>query len=453
MTRVEDRTRAAFDAITGLVGDPAPLPLPPPSTSTSTSLARGARAGWRSPSPRRGWGGWLVPAMAAMAVLAIGLTVAVVRVAPDGRGGRAATWTAPPAVPRYYVALPGNIYNAPYGAATAIVGDTYSGKRLAVLPAPAGLKFLTVTAAADDRTFVVGAARHPSQFGGPTSWYLLRLTPDVRRFATLRALSFPVPAHGSVNAMALSPDGTRLAMMGPENGPNLGTGNTMTTLRVYSVTGGTLLRAWSGVLPWRLANNTALSWTTDGRLAWSYLWDSDPRQDATIFAIRTLRPADPGHALVADSRTVWREEFFPGNGNPPFPLSCMGVETLTGDGSKLLCAAAAFLSPVFTAQHHPACPAGPPVNAEGFQLYSLTTRKLIRTVYVQHTQCYPLGPSLLWASPSGDVVLGEITYGIPKEKLTIFHFGIASNGRFWPLPTPPVVDGGYQAEGAAQIAW
>jgi hypothetical protein len=252
--------------------------------------------------------------------------------------------------------------------------------------------------------------------------------------------------------MALSPDGTELAMMGPENGPRVGTGTRLMTLRVYAMASGALLRDWSAVLPWRLANETALSWTTDGRLAWSYLQDANPQQDGTLFTIRTVRLTDPGHDLVADSRTVWREEFSPGFGNPPFPLSCANYPTLTGDGKKVLCAAAAWLSPVSTAATRTGCPAGPPVNAEGFQLYSLATRKLIRTLYAQHTNCFPLGPGLLWASASGDVVIGEFAYGVPKLKLTEFRFGIVSDGKFWSLPSPPVASKGYQAEGA-QIAW
>jgi hypothetical protein len=445
MTSVEDRTRAALDAITGLVGDPPPLPLPP---------RRAVAGGRRAPSPRRGWGGWLAPAMAAVAVLAIGLSVAVLRIVPNGRvhsSGPAVP--APPLVPKYYVALPGNMDTAPIGAGAAIVGDTYSGKRLAVLSAPAGLKFLTVTAASDDRIFVVGAARHPGPLDGPTTWYLLRLTPAARQFATLRALSFPVPAHGAVNAMALSPDGTRLAMMGPDNGPTVGPGNRMTSLRVYSMASGALVRAWSGILPWDLANSTALSWTSDGRLAWSYLWYTDAHQDGEAFAIRTLRLAAPGHDLVADSRTVWTSADSASSGNPPYPLSCESYGTITGDGNGLLCDAGTWLSPIPTSTPRTACPAGPPVNAEGFQLYSLATHKLIRTLYTQHTNCYPLGPNLLWASPSGDVLLGEFTYGIPKVKLTIFRFGIISNGRFWPLPTPSATDGGPLIDPGAQIAW
>jgi hypothetical protein len=439
MTSVAERTRAAMDAITGLVGDPPPLPLPPPRTA-------GRRVA-RVPAPRHRLGGWLAPTLAAVAVLAIGISVAIFRVIPNGRVVPAAPTVTAPSVPKYYVALPGNMDVTPIGATAAIVGDTYSGKRLAVLPAPAGLKFLTVTGAGDDRTFVVGAARHARQFDGPTSWYLLRLSPGARHFATLRALPVAALPRGSVNAMALSPDGTRLAMMGPENGPTVGRGNRRMALRVYSVASGSLLRAWSAVLPWDLANGTALAWTTDGHVAWTYNWATDPWQNGYAFAIRTLWPADPGQDLVADARTVWYTTSTPGSGAPPFGLTCGGFGMLTGDGKQLICPASAWLSPTPTTRPRTACPAGPPVNAEGFQLYSLATRKPVGTLYRQQTNCYPLGPALLWASPSGDVVLGELTYGIPKVKLTIFRFGIVSNGRFWPLPTPPLT------EESSQIAW
>ena len=59
-------------------------------------------------------------------------------------------------MPRYYAAL---IPQGPQGFQNKLaVGDTFTGARLATLTPARGNWFAAVTAAADDRTFVVGAA-------------------------------------------------------------------------------------------------------------------------------------------------------------------------------------------------------------------------------------------------------------------------------------------------------
>jgi hypothetical protein len=66
-----------------------------------------------------------------------------------------------------------------------------------------------VTAAADDRSFVVMSYQHGVQ---RTTWFLLRLTPGAAHPVTLTRLPIkPVAAH--VNGLALSPDGRELAVM------------------------------------------------------------------------------------------------------------------------------------------------------------------------------------------------------------------------------------------------
>ena len=76
MTAVEDRTRAAMDALTGLVERVPPLTLPPPPGAVS-------RRRRRVPLPRRRWGSWLAPVTAAAAVVAIAIALVAVRDMPD----------------------------------------------------------------------------------------------------------------------------------------------------------------------------------------------------------------------------------------------------------------------------------------------------------------------------------------------------------------------------------
>ena len=99
MTAVEDRTRAAMDAITGLVERVPPLPLPPPPGAVP-----GRRR--RVPLPRRRWGAWLAPVTAAAAVVAIAIALVAVRDMPGGQPtATPGPVTAAAGLPGYEVAL------------------------------------------------------------------------------------------------------------------------------------------------------------------------------------------------------------------------------------------------------------------------------------------------------------------------------------------------------------
>src|SRR6202034_238222 len=87
--------------------------------------------------------------------------------------------------------------------------DARTGHELAVIPPPSGQTFSGVTAAADDRTFVVMSYDGATQ---ETTWYLLRLTPGAAHPARLTKL--PVkPLRAQPTGLALSPDGRELAIM------------------------------------------------------------------------------------------------------------------------------------------------------------------------------------------------------------------------------------------------
>jgi hypothetical protein len=117
-------------------------------SAAPVSAARGAFAGfWHWQPPRRRGRTWLALAAAAIAV-AVAVTLVTVTNAP------------PPAVsatgvPEYYVALPPvpelGFFSS---SARAVVGDTLTGKRVATVPAPAGLGFAGVTALSPDGTML-----------------------------------------------------------------------------------------------------------------------------------------------------------------------------------------------------------------------------------------------------------------------------------------------------------
>jgi hypothetical protein len=144
VTPIEGRTRAAMDAITGLVEGVPPLTLPPPPGAASRSRRRRS-APWARPH----WGSWLAPTAAAAAVLAVAFTLVAVRdmsgARPPAPGIGAAG--APVSIPPDYLT-----FDQPRGDTTVPVGlvlrATLTGKKLATLSPPSGLSFAGVTGAA-----------------------------------------------------------------------------------------------------------------------------------------------------------------------------------------------------------------------------------------------------------------------------------------------------------------
>src|SRR6516164_621753 len=124
-------------------------------------------------------------------------------------------------VPRYFAALTDRVEEQ---AQTAVVRSTLTGHVLATIVPPRPYQIFTwVSAAADDRTFVLAAQRWwhigSGQAGMPaqnrdnsTPAGFFRLTFDPRaRSAQLARLAVPVMIHSSdLAGMGVSPDGTRL---------------------------------------------------------------------------------------------------------------------------------------------------------------------------------------------------------------------------------------------------
>jgi hypothetical protein len=215
MSTVADRTRAAMDAVTSQVDSAPPLPLPPPLAWAPP----GSRRRWRALAPRRRWGAWLAPLAAAAAVIALAVSLVAVRGTPGGDTLVPAVRPAGAAVgfPDYYLT-----FNQPVSDETIPVGlelrSTLTGKTLSTLQPPRGLSFAGITGAADDRTFVADAHRDPygafNSGGRSRTWYLVRVT-GTGSHARLTMTKLPVPATPvgtEILAIALSPDGTKLAV-------------------------------------------------------------------------------------------------------------------------------------------------------------------------------------------------------------------------------------------------
>ncbi len=371
----------------------------------------------------------------AMAALALASSLAL---APNARAVPATAPVSATAAPRYYMALPGadNFANVP-GAPTAVLVSTFTGKNLLTVRPSGKDEFVSVSAAADDRTFVLGAAPNlrPPAVPAATIWYLVQVTPGPGFTATVRKLRVPAPPQGSrADTTALSPDGRELALLGTQ--PVSKTGYTE-FLRVYSVATGRLLRSWSGPLNVAWDAYTTLSWTAGGRrLAIGYTWYA---RSAQYLGVRMLDVTRPGHDLIADSRLAWSTRTFL-DIPKTYPLTCaIDIRAVvTADGRTVVCSAAGVFRAVSIPNNSPACPAIRPWESVGFLEYSTATGKLVRPLYRDSTNCILEGIDVLWAGTSGRTIVGFFRFGaLLSSKPFVMRFGMFSSGRFTPLPVPP----------------
>ena len=427
---VEDRVRAATLARADLVRDVRPLDLP-------AIPARPLRA--------RRWVAWTAPVAAAAAVAALAVSLAAVRHAADAPVAPAAVPAVSGMLPEYYAAL-----DNPSGPITQIlpgkhqtpvslrVGDDRTGKVIATIPPPDGQTFAGLTAAADDRTFVVAAEQFPVQQLSPSAntvaWYLVRLSPGSAHPVTLNRLPIPgEPAGTQVSAIALAPDGSELAVMFQQNVWLSKTGPL--TIRLYSLATGTPVRTWTvdtkGFAAgfgwyWGRYSNTALTWLKGGHtLAFMYGINNSSggppfTYGFTNVTIRTVDADSPSGNLLGISKVLFRVP----NGVGRAGTECDTVQ-LTGDGKTVLCGEDAGNTLKRSTAYAPK-----------FAAYSVATGKS-RLLY-QLPGAYGIGlADVLWASPTGSTLLGSVyaqaTWGHGSVDQTA---GLLTNGTFKPVKFP-----------------
>jgi hypothetical protein len=428
MNPVERKVIEATRAYGDTVREIRPLDLAP--SEAGQPLRR------RTPRPRR-WKTWMGPAAAAAALVALAISLVIVRDIPNGRMVPPAQASSPVPTPRYYVALdnPRN-QNSPD---PVVVGDMRTGKRLATINPPAQHTFGGVSAAADDRTFVLDVRDFPWSNTymqvTPRSWYLLRIAPGTAQPARLTRLPIPPTPDGArVDGFALSPDGSKLAvmfqpdMMGPAPGP--------VTLRIYSIATGKVLHTWTGPTPnpqslgvltfgqdLYVDSDTTLSWIDGGRyLAFSY--GPEIVSDTTV---RILNPDVPGGALLADSRVVLDQK-------PASQPDCLSL-LVTADGRAIECGASAFRG----GSGNSGCTGTGARHEPGFYEFSAVTGKLTSVVYKYTGTCFTENAEVVWASPAGGTLIGALSVARKAgDKLELStEVGVFSHGKFERLSFPP----------------
>ena len=432
MTPLEDRVRDAIRAKAAEVppGSVPPLRLPARRRSPF-SLTHGGRERPGGPAARaRAGRAWAAPLAAAAGVAAVlAVVFALTGVIHSGRSANGHP-SGLAALPRYYVALTFTS-DEPFGGygqlstpqTKAVIRATATGRALATVtpPWPYGT-FAGVSAAAGDRTFVVAAqklARIPLD-GAPTvpatRFFLLRLGPGLGRpvgRVTLTPLPIPaIPAGTEVSDFALSPDGSRLAVVsGRSDRPGLDAYDKL-KLSVYNLYAGTERTYHPGSVgntpgvPFTWITQNSLSWGTDNRtLAFVYgAWRGQE-------GVRFLDTARPGSGLLANSRVAV----------PQSRTTWWTQVQLTADGQTII-----------------GNVNNPDVNGSVERLVQVSARtgKIVRVLHVTRQMADDV-VQVHWMSPSGRVLI--VTDLLRARHHSTAQFadvdaGMLVDGRYTPLP-------------------
>ena len=472
MNTIEDRIRAAARAAADTVppdGVP-PLRLPTEQGSRrSRSTHRGwagrgrARVGWAGPV----WGGWarrLTPLAAAVAVVVVVIAVVGIGRTLHSPAGSAPITTSEPGpvvagppissyvasgqVPPYYVAITSRgdpAANPSY----AVVAATASGKTLATIqPSVAHGTIVGVTAAADDRTFVLDEERFTTsatdQDYGARTFYEFRLTSSGRP-GPLTQLAMSMPSGQQLNGLALSPDGSKLAMaLQPETNKQ----PYRTLLKVYTLATGAV-RTWTGngSIGFGPDDARSLSWTSDQRTL-AFDWNgTGTGQQLPGAGVWLLHLDAPGSNLLAASRQVWPPasqrpggrvayeptspgaSVLPGTATPKptassssglaYPPGCQDDLIITPDGSKVVCGAIQFRI----------LPGGVVNDVTEFREFSTASGEVTGILgYWKFHNVIPNVVGVLWSNSSGSVLIGVIPGGGNGR------IGVISGNSFTPLP-------------------
>jgi hypothetical protein len=340
-------------------------------------------------SPRRGWRAprLMAPLAAAAAVAAVAaISVAI------GTGGHRGTNVAPSPVghsnnlPPYYVAI-----TSPPGQSGLVttIRNTRSGATLATVHPPRGFWFVNAGAAASGDSFVLAANSHHSGL----RFYVLRFNPVTRG---TRLTKLPIPRTNVVDGLAVSPDGTEVAMTALDR--------TESQLRIYSVSG-RLIRQWQdpgGIC--LTAGQPCLSWAASGYLAFSW---SSMTKDRRVNGIRLIRATAPSGTLVGPSRLV-----------VPSKTAQVASFVLSGNGNTIAAAVA------LTDRHG--------VFATNFEEFSAVTGKLTRQFWLTPGT---FAGTMYWSNWTGSKLIAVAAF--PRTSRTPrWPFGLFTAGRFAPLPTP-----------------
>jgi hypothetical protein len=366
MSRTEELLRAATRESAATVRPDSVPPLRP----------RGARLAHLKSPTGLGWRrGLVLPVVAAVLVVAVAaLSLSLPRllrasgpVTPTTSGP-----VTPSGIPRYYIAASGpREAHSELQPVDALVMDSQTGAVLATVKPPAGYSSFALFGggAASDEEFVVAAQKgwrpildpdfryYESNDGQPITFFILRFDPatgqvTLQKMPDLQVGFLPSAVYGAaggnqvteqqintsdVRGFALSPDGTRLAVMTGGWTPN--GKSQVTTFNVLPVTAAATARSWQLTVNnkttpdniYSVSGGLGLSWSSDGR----FLATSADVDEGVVLMLDTTRPGD---SLLADSRVFTLSAKVPAGvaGNR---IDCGYGMVLTDDGTEIVCPA------------------------------------------------------------------------------------------------------------------
>jgi hypothetical protein len=383
--------------------------------------------GGRRPRPgHRSRPAWVAPlaAAAAMIIVAGGGVTARSLLAKSGtprpsasgaptRGASAGSYTG---VPPYYAAVA--------NSSLTVVRATWTGATLARITTRTPV--VGVAGAADGRTFVLDEQR--PVMGGSVTWvgqptfYLLRLTASGTEESLTRLAVPAIPSGTVVSGLALSPDGSKLAVdVDSGSWPQARLMEIMTytlatgAFRSWTTSGVTNADAPFGFTGSGVDGAQSISWTADSRtLAFGV-------ENTSYLGVRLLDTAAGGTDLMADSRLAVIEQNFRDlgrslrNAAPPYYFdSCNTDAMISMDGSVIVCGYSTSVGNTTTM---------------GFAHYSTGTGKMNHVGGLVHFEGKaPTGISLYWVNSTGKIAIGT------SETTSGGRVGVMNGDTFTPLP-------------------
>ena len=404
---VRTATRAAAEVIAP--GDVPPLRLN--ESPVRSRATRRIRMTWFAP----------LAAAAAVVVLVVGSATASSWLGKPGNApsGAPATASSYAGVPAYYVAL-GN-------PSLAVVRATATGKTLVRITTH--VPFVGVTGAADDRTFVLDAQR---QVMGPTvlwpqqpKFYLLKLTASGAEKSFTRLALPTLPKGVSVTGLALSPDGSKLAV---EVDTQINENPGLLEIRVYTLATGAY-RTWftngstdpedsGGFTGSGVDGAATISWGADGTTL-AFDWQNQANETG----VRLLDTAASGDNLITDSRLAATEFTLTAKSPPMSPPDyispCVTDAIMSADGSSVVCGY--DTGTLRSANSYR--------TTTGFIRYSTKTGKPAQVYGVSTFNGQSGGDiSVWWTNATGKTLIGGI--GTPSG----IRVGVITGQTFTPLP-------------------